>query len=409
MNPLRIEPYPYGKTFALALVDDTDFATLEKIRPVYAELAKNKISATKTVWPLETTTPSGLRTDIHRLTDTLQNPAYRDYCLGLHDDGFELAMHTASGGNNTRSRTQEAYDLFEQYFGRPPATNIMHGRNKENIYWGSDLVQKGAINKYISAFESQQFFGHIPTSEYYWGDICRERTKYVRCFETLSTNTIAFDPATPYNDPLKPNVHWWFSTSNGSGNRIYGLLAAKNLEALSVDRGACIVHYYACAYALPASDGNYRVDDRFQRLVQRVGTLQQGWCVPVETLLDRLRATRSIHMAIYGHELVIAADPKVCIDDVALSAPPTVQLWDESGVHISRERNGHGQVPLGRLHGVRRLRCLSREGPVEVKNATVHMPAYWRLCLGTTGKLISDYRHGRRSRPNSDRHRSSTL
>ena len=135
---ITVEPFPFGKRFAVTMIDDTDLATHAEIEPVYACLDRSGIRITKTVWPLPAVAPSGPGTTVDRVTDTLANQEYTRFCQRLQSQGFEIAMHTASGGNDTRDRTIQAYDLFERVFGHPPKTNIMHGRIP--LFFGSLLI-----------------------------------------------------------------------------------------------------------------------------------------------------------------------------------------------------------------------------------------------------------------------------
>src|SRR5262245_48684897 len=245
---VSVEYFPYGKTFAVAFVDDTDMATLPKIAPVYRCLDEHGIRSTKTVWTLPASAPSGSLPYCYAGTTTLQDRDYRRYCERLQGRGYEIAMHTASGGDNVRERTIEAYERFEAIFGHPPHTNIMHGRNRDNLYWGKHSVRHPLLRRIVGAFEPQSFFGHRPDSEYFWGDVCQAKTRYVRVFDTLETNTLAFDPAMPYHDPAKPHVPWWFSASFTNGWNFATLLACEKLEALRSQRGASIVHLHRADY-----------------------------------------------------------------------------------------------------------------------------------------------------------------
>jgi len=128
---ISVEPYPYGKRFSVTLVDDTDKARLEEIRPVYNYLHTHGIRTTKTVWPLKATALSGGYSCVDREGETLQCTEYRVFCKELQSRGFELAMHTATAGDSKREETLNAYDFFEEVFGHPPFTNVMHARNRE--------------------------------------------------------------------------------------------------------------------------------------------------------------------------------------------------------------------------------------------------------------------------------------
>ncbi|MCA1673099.1 MAG: hypothetical protein LC799_13180, partial [Actinobacteria bacterium] len=229
---LRIEPYPFGKTFAVVLTDDTDGARLETLTPIYCTLDEYDIRVTKTVWPLPAVSSSGSLPPAPWDWDTvtLQDCCeYQRFCQDLQQRGHEIAMHTASGGDNVRERTLEAYRLFERVLGHPPRTNIMHGRNRENLYWGRNLFPNPVMRSMVGVFEPQDFHGHDPTSPYFWGDICRERTTYVRMLETRSLNTLAFDPATPFHDPTKPYVNWWFSATYGGPRAFRNLFTPESI------------------------------------------------------------------------------------------------------------------------------------------------------------------------------------
>ena len=44
--------FPEGRKFAFTILDDTDDATVENVRPVYDLLTELGFRTTKTVWPL---------------------------------------------------------------------------------------------------------------------------------------------------------------------------------------------------------------------------------------------------------------------------------------------------------------------------------------------------------------------
>ena len=409
MRSVWPERYPFGKTFAVSMVDDTDQATLAAIRPVYECLLQHGITITKTVWPLPPVEPSGDQRSIPdaiRYTATLDEDAYVDFCRMLQKSGCEIAMHTASGGNNIRGRTLQAYSVFEDAFQHSPFTNVMHGRNFDNIYWGKLLVEQGILSRAIQWFEPQDFFGHEPHSKYYWGDVCKDRTRYVRSFETLHPDTLHFDPATPYHDPTKPHVNWWFSSSNGVGARLYQLLAPVKIRQLHCDRGASIIHFYSRA----VSDHNHssQVDPRFSALCAYLGSVAYGWYVPVVTLLDRLRAIRQLTVTVRSETILVENRSGMSISDFALNTPGGVMVWDEYGTELSKRRNDYGQIPLGNLGSTCLLRYSSIE-PIRSVSPTTVTPNYWRLASGTANRLASDYWHGRRGRVNSDTYQFPTL
>ncbi len=347
MTPLTLEPYPFGKRFAVALTDDTDRAVLAEVEPVYALLAAHRLRATKTVWALPAVDTSG--SDRRHATggDTLENAAYRAWCQRLQAQGFELALHNAAGGNSLREQTLLAYERFEDCFGQPPVTNIMHARNRENIYWGKAWTPRHPLlSRLIALVEPGDFLGHRAGSPYYWGDVCRAKTRYVRHFETLGANTLAFDPATPYHDPDKPDVNWWFSSSYGSGVRIFSLLAGRNVDRLIAQRGACIVHCYLRHYAVPQGQGRYQVHSRFRALVEALTQRPDGWYVPVVELLDRRRGMRALRAVVEGPRVTLHNAAELDMPDLAVRLPAGKTFWRD-GQPLTP--NAYGQANLGTL------------------------------------------------------------
>ncbi len=72
--------WPGGKTFAFTVIDDTDSATVENVKPIYDLLYSRGIRTTKTVWayPARDGFPG----------QSLSDPEYRDFILSLKEKGF---------------------------------------------------------------------------------------------------------------------------------------------------------------------------------------------------------------------------------------------------------------------------------------------------------------------------------
>lgn len=312
-----IEPFPFGKRFAVSLIDDTDGATLSAIDPVYGAIVGAGLRSTKTVWPLRATAQSGGHRCQPLLGDTLEDESYRTFCRELCRAGFEIAMHTASAGDSLRAETLRAYDVFEDTFGSPPSTNVMHGRNRENIYWGKYMVPQPVLSGLLSVVDDTPFAGHLESSPYFWGDICQARTRYVRLFDTLATNTLAFDPATPFHDPDKPYVNWWFSSSYGAGVRLFELLSEARLEKLAARRGASLVHFYARHYAIQESPARHRVHPAFIKFLKTLSSRRDGWYEPAVKVLDRLRVVRDVRVSSGEGQVIIENGAEEVIDDLA--------------------------------------------------------------------------------------------
>lgn len=392
---LHVEPYPFGKRFAMTFVDDTDRCTRENISLPYACLRDHGIFITKTVWPLRATRSTGGYAAICQDGATLEDGPYREFCEQLRDEGFELAMHGASAGDNTRDRTIAAYRRFEEVFGHPPATNVMHGRNRENIYWGRHSIPQRLFAEAIRRLEPLDFAGHQRDSPYYWGDICREKTRYVRQFEGLEPDTLRFDPATPYHDPAKPDVNWWFSASYGSGTRLLDVITAATLDALAARRGASILHMYMFMYSVLQPDGGYRLHPRFRAAAELMSGRPDGWYVPVATLLDRIRAVRGLHAHTEGSEVVLANRSGETIENLALRVPRGV-LLREAGTGPELAANAWEQLRVGTLGPGASVRLAANRPGLRVQGLAAPAPRYPRLAAGYGWRLLWQLGRGRR-------------
>jgi hypothetical protein len=385
---VSVEPYPFGKRFALTLVDDTDRSRLEEIEPVYACLEAHGLRTTKTVWPLRASALSN-GYDL-AAGQTLQDLPYRAFCQRLQAAGFEIAMHTASGGDSTRDETFRAYRCFEEIFGGPPLTNIMHGRNRENLYWGRSCTRYRPLAKIIGGLVPFPFEGHDPASDYYWGDLCRERTRYVRLFETTRLNTLAFDPATPYHDPRKPDVPWWFSATYAAQERLLGLVTAEAVDRLAADRGSSILHVYLRRFGVRGGDGRYTVHQGFLEVVRLLARRPDGWYVPVATLLDRLRIIRGISIESHGHEIVVRNETEQPIAEVALRVPSDIVLQGSGGSATPPVRNEYGQVLVGTLLPGTERRLVA-SSLVRVRARPHKQPNELALMLGHASRVASQF------------------
>lgn len=395
MAPIvKVERLPFGKRFGVSFVDDTDGARVDTTSRAYELLSDHEIRCTKTVWPFKASAPSGGYGRLLRAADTLQQKPYRVLCEKLHAAGFEIAMHTASAGDSKREETLAAYEFFESVFGHPPATNVMHGRNQENIYWGRHSVANGMWRKLISRVEPIDFSGHQPSSEYYWGDVCREKTRYVRQFETLSVNTLRFDKATPYHDSEKPDVAWWFSSSYGGGSRLFTLLSKRNIERLAAERGASIVHTYLHHYA---RRGQHRDPPApaFRSLIRQLAEHDDGWYVPVVTLLDRLRAIRTLRVRSDATTIWIQNASDMRIDDLALQAPEGFVVGFTSPAGRESRRNAFGQVNVGSLRPGEVVGVITRSPRPSLALASSPPPDYNKLASGYARRVTWQFTHGR--------------
>ena len=117
-----------------------------------------------------------------------------------------------------------------------------HSQCKDNIYWGSSrltgfnriIYNLMTLGKYNSKFE-----GHEKNSEYFWGDLCKNKIQYVRNFVFNDINTLKVCPIMPYHDQKKPFVKNWFASSNGINlKKVNNLLSESNQDSLIESGGA---------------------------------------------------------------------------------------------------------------------------------------------------------------------------
>ena len=301
----EISIYPDGKNFAFTITDDPDGNTLEKIKPVYDYLNQFGIKTTPAVWvskPKRTNGIPDLSLDKHPKKrsrwsrDTCERKEYLDYMKHLQKEGFEIALHGASTGNDKREETIKGYEKFFNHFGYYPKINIMHAQNLENVYWGKKIISNPLIQSIIGMLSSRAdipFSGEDKTSDYFWGDILQENTKYVRMFGTSDINTLKFNPTMPYHDNKKPYVNYWFSFSDGSKPEIFSkLLSQENLSRLAKERGVCIVY----THLAHGFYNNGKLDNNFIEGINNLISEPDGWFVPCSDILDRLQLFKKVFL-----------------------------------------------------------------------------------------------------------------
>jgi len=274
--------WPEGKKFAFTVVDDTDFASLRSVKPVYDFLADCGLRTTKTVWPLRPTVKGRVG------GTTLEDAEYREWIYSLQKRGVEIALHGISDCSSPRERVQRGLDYFRDVLGKDPVLHANHLGQGEGIYWGPERLD-GSLSWLYRAYrrmrEPLQYDGARPDSPRFWGDLCHGRIKYVRNFVFQDINTLKMDPLMPYHDPRRPYVQHWFSSSNGDGPEAFcRLLSEGNQDRLEDEGGACIVYtHFGVAF--------HRLPSEFRRLVARLSR-KAGWFVPATPLLDYIGEQR---------------------------------------------------------------------------------------------------------------------
>jgi hypothetical protein len=273
--------WPEGKRFAFTAFDDPDACT-EQTRTVYEFLADLGLRTTMGVWPLapmrERNSPG----------ETCGEPGYRAYAQRLQSMGFEIGYHNAAPHSCTRDEILLSFEHFREYFGDWPTSAANH-YNADALYWGSarfhglsrtayDLVTLGRLRN--------RFHGHIETSPYFWGDLCRKHIRYFRNLVFREINTLKACPYQPYSNPERPYVNAWFCSAEGTDCPAYvRTISEANLDRLEEEGGMCIMYTHFGKGFLE----NGKLNPEFKRLMTSVSR-RNGWFAPVTTVLDHLRS-----------------------------------------------------------------------------------------------------------------------
>jgi hypothetical protein len=279
--------WPGGKAFAFTIFDDPDGQTLESGRIVYDFLADLGFRTTKAVWPLgPIRTPSDPG-------GSCADPEYLEWSRELQEVGFEIALHNARNHTSTRNETRQGLDRFRELFGHDPHSMANHYFCDENIYHGQYRVSgtRRLIYNVATRGKNRAFFGHVPGHELFWGDLCRERVRYLRNFVFDEIDTLAACPFMPYHDPQRPFVKAWFAGSDGNRREAFvKQIREANQDRLAASGGACIMYTHFGHWYVD----NGKLDPDFARLMKRLAGMN-GWFVPVYQLLDHLVARRGLH------------------------------------------------------------------------------------------------------------------
>jgi hypothetical protein len=265
--------------------DDTDCATLENVAPVYDLLGRLGFRTTKSVWAIA-------GAGVPRIGGaTCEDVSYRSWTLELQADGFEIGSHGATYETSPREQVIRALDRFREIYGHDPYSLANHSGCAESIYWGADRAGGAARLAYnlMTGFRRRDAFrGHVEGDPLFWGDVCRDRVRYVRNFTFANVNTLAACPVMPYFDPHRPFVNGWFASSEGASVAAFNrCLSEANQDRLEAEGGACIMYTHFASGFL--DEGG--LDRRFTELMTRLAG-KNGWFVPVTTLLDHLAAER---------------------------------------------------------------------------------------------------------------------
>jgi len=277
-------------TFAFTVFDDTDASTLENVAPVYTCLSELGFRTTKSVWPLPLVAD---HTSGGSTGGTLEDREYLKFVRRLQNEGFEIALHGVRNHDSTRDVVERGLQVFCDRLGRYPRTHTNHYRNRDNVYWGKNRLATAAgraASRAWSCFKrTTPYEGHVESSPYFWGDICKQHIQYVRNFTVDEINITRVNPTLPYYDSAKPFVNFWFTSSEGANvDSFCERINESSQDRLEAEGGVCIMYTH---FAEGFSEGG-TVNPRFKSLLRRLSR-KNGWFVPVAELLDFLRTTRT--------------------------------------------------------------------------------------------------------------------
>lgn len=280
--------FPGGKRFAFTVIDDTDVATVENIRPIYQLLADLGLRCTKTVWPMPC--PEGSKN--FGVSQTLGDPEYREFVVDIQRAGFEIGWHGATMESSNQQRTLAGLERFKEVFGHYPRVHTNHASNRENIYWGTSRIDRPLL-KYLygraMSVPPDYYLGHVDGSRYWWGDLCARHIHYVRNLTFNDINLARINPSMPYHDPMRPLVGWWFSATNAEDVLEFNdLLSEHNQDRLEKEAGICVVATHFGKGFVQGGKVLPVTQEKLTTLAQR-----PGWFPTVSELLDWLRAQRA--------------------------------------------------------------------------------------------------------------------
>lgn len=274
--------------FYFSIIDDTDDATLENIKPIYDFLYEQGVIITKTVWvypPLDEPSKG----------DCLQRSDYADYIKELHDKGFEIGIHNIGSADYdspyTREKILEGLEFFEQRLGFAPTICVNHSYNPDSVYGGYKRFNNPMawLVKKLYKQYGRTFYGEVEGSPYFWGDKHKEMFKYSRNHECGTLLTTRWDRKMPYVDPKRSKyANYWYSATFAPNQDVFNyVMNEKALRKLEKQGGCCIMFTHLGYYC---KDGV--IDPGFVKRIKAIAANPNSITLPVTQTLDILAENR---------------------------------------------------------------------------------------------------------------------
>lgn len=290
MIPVRLIWTPHPHQCAFSIIDDPEGSTAESVRLVYDTLSDLGLRSTKGVWVFESQKTQ--RRSRKREGVTLQDRPHREYCAELTRRGFEIALHGASSGNDLRERSHAAFEFVERELGRAPIVCASDPWNVECMYGNAELVARGPLRWALAPLRlGRRSLGEDPTGLRFWGDVCRERIRYMRLFRTPSINTLVANPSMPYFEREKPLVRSWFTVTE---HGLAGVTTPESLATLAHENGACLLRQHLVRHV---DLDRRRVSEACGRALRRLRGAPNLWVDTAGAVLDRLRLIQGVILA----------------------------------------------------------------------------------------------------------------
>jgi len=366
---IKISPYPDGKSFSFTIIDDTDGCRLETIRPIYDYLMEIGLKTTKTVWVKR---PKVRSLGIWDDGDTLERDDYVVYLKSLQEKGFEIALHNVSSQSNQREDIISGLEKFKEIFGDYPKINVHHEKNKENVYFEfaqrsdlipapfqSSLVMKlDSLSRKLRKFSEYkchsvgqhdiEFLGEVKDSDYYWGDICKEKIRYIRTnIFYRDLNTLKCNPRIPYSSLKTPYVNYWFDSSNGQDVNIFNkILNLKYIRRLKEGKGCCILYtHFGKGFSI-LKDGQIALNEETRHRLAEIAGSADGWYVPVSEMLDRLLSLKRLKFCSFSGGLILKNENPFDIKGLTLWTQPHEKYLELGGQVFESDDKGRIVIPL---------------------------------------------------------------
>ncbi len=272
------------KKFYFSIIDDTDDAILENIKPIYNFLYQKGFCITKTIWVYPPR-------DKYSSGDSLQRHDYLNFIKDLITKGYEIGLHHVGSGDFKRAEIVKGLEEFNEKIGNYPKIHINHSYNPDSIYggykrfnWPFSWIVRNMYSQYASTFQ-----GEVDGSDYFWGDKHKDFIRFSRNHEFNGLNTTKYDKYMPYIDPKRSKyANYWFSVTFAPTPWIFNYIVKKKaVQQLEKENGICIIYTHLANFI---RDGV--IEPGFVERIKWLADNPNGKYIPVSHVLDEIALHR---------------------------------------------------------------------------------------------------------------------